>query len=182
MRTLAFLPLRIRLSWLTSGPGRGQMEIMNAKYVQLADEIARAAHDGQTDKSGVPYIAHPRSVAERVRPASDANVAAALLHDVVEDTGESLDTLRAKGIPDNVVAAVELLTRRADVSSDDYYRAIRADPIALAVKVADIADNTDPTRVARLDAATRTRLREKYVGALRKLGRDDLADELMARD
>lgn len=154
---------------------------MNSDYVRLADEIAAVAHQGQIDKSGVPYIEHPRSVARRVRPATDQNVAAALLHDVVEDTGETPDTLRAKGIPDDVVAAVELLTRRDDVPDDDYYRAIRADRIALAVKVADITDNTDPDRVARLDAATRSRLRTKYVAALRKLGRDELADELAAR-
>ncbi|WP_241981192.1 hypothetical protein [Cryobacterium algoritolerans] len=77
--------------------------------------------------------------------------------------------LLAAGIPGGVVAAVELLTRTDAVSDADYYAAIRANPIALAVKRADIADNLDPARVARLDVGTRDRLAAKYSRALTSL-------------
>jgi hypothetical protein len=61
-----------------------------------------------------------------------------------------------------VVQAVRVLTRRDDDRGEEYYRRVRANPLALAVKLADIADNTDPARQADLDPATRRRLAAKY--------------------
>ncbi len=71
------------------------------------------------------------------------------------------DLLRA-GIEPEVIAAVVILTRAADNKGDAYYDSIRDHPVALAVKLADIADNLDPTRTANLDPGTRERLPEKY--------------------
>ncbi|MGX9294292.1 HD domain-containing protein [Tsukamurella paurometabola] len=136
----------------------------------IADSIAAAAHAGQTDKAGNDYITHPRRVAARVTPQTSENRAAALLHDVLEDTPVTAEDLAAAGIPDGVIGAVRLLTRRDDVPSEEYYAAIRTDPIALAVKLADIGDNTDPSRLALLDSATQDRLRAKYAAALAALG------------
>lgn len=129
-----------------------------------AEALARAAHAGQLDKAGQPYAAHPQRVAARV---ADDPIAAAVawLHDVVEDTDIDLGDLRDKGFPEPVVQAVGLLTRRDEVAADDYYRAIRADPIALRVKLADLADNSDPVRLAALDEPTRARLQAKYAHA-----------------
>ncbi len=138
-----------------------------APFVATAQSIATAAHRGQVDKLGAAYIDHPRRVAERlVDPLGQAT---AWLHDVLEDTNVSPSDLLAAGIPGGVVAAVELLTRTDAVSDNDYYAGIRANPIALAVKRADIADNLEPWRVAQLDVSVREHLAEKYGKALASL-------------
>ena len=134
-----------------------------------ARDIATRAHRGQTDKTGADYIDHPRRVAERVRQyaAADQQEAAqvvAWLHDVVEDTGVTLDDLR-EDFPANVVAGVDAMTRRPGEDGDDYYRRVAAHPLARAVKQADLDDNTDPARTALLDEDTRTRLARKYAHA-----------------
>jgi hypothetical protein len=87
---------------------------------------------------------------------------------VIEDTELTPEDLRAAGVDDEVVAAVQLLTRIA--VDDAYYRRIASDPLAREVKLADIADNTDPVRTALLDPATRDRLAGKYDHARRALG------------
>lgn len=149
--------------------------------VPIADAIAVEAHAGQTDKLGNEYIHHPRSVARRVDQSDDMAVAAALLHDVVEDSDVTPEDLAERGIPGDVIAAVELLTRRRGVSDDDYYDAIAKVPVALQVKLADLADNTDPARLGLLDEATQRRLITKYTKAYRALGRNDLAVQLAKR-
>lgn len=152
-----------------------------ADIIAIADAIAVQAHHGQTDKLGDEYIHHPRSVARRVDQSNTAAVAAALLHDVVEDSEMTPVDLADRGIPAGVIAAVELLTRRDDVSSDEYYAAIVKDSVALEVKLADLADNTDPARFGLLDEATQRKLIAKYTKAYRSLGRDDLAVQLAKR-
>ena len=129
-----------------------------------AEGIARAAHDGQVDKAGMPYAEHPARVAARCAP-DPAAMAAGWLHDVLEDTEVTAQTLVARGIPERVVAAVEALTRRAGEDPDTYYARVARDPLALTVKLADLADNGDPGRLAALavdDPATAERLRAKY--------------------
>lgn len=146
--------------------------------IRAADAIAERAHTGQVDKVGGAYIVHPRSVASRVSPREPEYIATALLHDVIEDSAyTALDLLEA-GIPNAVVAAVTLLTRTDDVSPIDYYAGIRTDAIALAVKLADLADNTDPVRLERLPADTQDRLRTKYRQAYSELGSAELAAAL----
>ena len=150
-------------------------------FVAIADAIAVEAHRGQTDKLGNDYIDHPRSVARRIAPANAIVVAAALLHDVVEDSEFTAEDLIVRDIPAEVVAAVQLLTRRDDVPDSDYYAGIAGDPVALAVKLADLADNTDPARLGLLDEAMQTKLIAKYSRAYRALGREELAAELAQR-
>lgn len=135
----------------------------------IADRIAAAAHAGQVDKAGADYITHPRRVAERVVPSTPETRAAALLHDVLEDTEVSVEDLAAQGIPAVVVQALKLLDRGRSPSPEHYYDAIRGNAIALAVKLADIADNSDPARLALLDEQTQQRLRRKYSKALTAL-------------
>ena len=99
-----------------------------------------------------------------------------LLHDVIEDTGTTLADLRAEGFPEPVLAAVDALTRRADEERDAYYARVAADPLALRVKRADIADNSGPERLAKLPEATRIRLQDKYAHALATLAAYEIAD------
>ncbi|MCL2470372.1 MAG: HD domain-containing protein [Propionibacteriaceae bacterium] len=137
---------------------------------ELARSLASAAHGLQKDKAGLAYIDHPRRVAERLAGQGEAPevVAAGWLHDVLEDTTVTAEDLASAGIPDHVVAAVEALTKRAGESLEAYTARVKASPIGVVVKRADIADNTDPARLAILDAATRNRLIAKYsrMGAL----------------
>ncbi len=128
--------------------------------IDVAREIAIRAHQGQCDKIGEPYIQHPEMVASLVqslpmfrhadeRAQLDA-VVAAWLHDVIEDTDETAESLKAAGVTDRAIAAVTALTRTGDVPTDDYYANIDSQPLARMVKVADIASNLAPERVARL--------------------------------
>lgn len=137
--------------------------------VTAAREMATQAHHGQTDKTGHPYIDHPRRVAEYVaahaRPDDLADAqTVAWLHDVVEDTGTTLADL-ATTFPPHVVAAVDAITKHPGQALEDYYRVVSSNPLALAVKHADLDDNTDPERTAALDPATRERLAQKYAKA-----------------
>ena len=132
-----------------------------------AEQVATEAHADQVDEAGRPYIEHPRRVAARVAAQTDDPdaLAAAWLHDVVEDTPVGLDELRQLGFNERVLDAVDALTRRSG-EGDEYYRRVAANPIALLVKRSDIADNTDPERVRQLEPAVAERLRLKYERAL----------------
>ena len=135
--------------------------------IAQAEQVARAAHEGQVDKAGVPYIDHPGRVAVAAHlsaPTHLAEYAAAVgwLHDVVEDTGVTCDQLRQDGFPEAVVAGVDAMTKRKGEDVAEYFGRVRADELARIVKKADLDDNTSPERVRKLDLATRVRLEEKY--------------------
>lgn len=127
--------------------------------------LAYAAHHGQTDKVGVPYIFHPFHLAEQVD--DEFSCCVALLHDTVEDTDVTLEQL-AKEFPAEVVDAVALLTHAEGVDYLDYVRAIKSDPIARKVKLADLRHNTDLTRNtgADLDMIRKSARMDKYRRAI----------------
>lgn len=135
----------------------------------LADAVALAtsAHDGQVDKSDRPYIGHPLRVMASVE--GEHAQMAAVLHDVIEDTSVTAEDLTARGCPSDVVDAVVALSHLPGEPQEDYLRRVAANPLALLVKRADIADNLSPARMARLDDGTRARLEIKYATALRLL-------------
>jgi (p)ppGpp synthase/HD superfamily hydrolase len=140
--------------------------------IAIADAIAAQAHADQVDKAGMPYVGHVRRVASYVNPTNTDAVVAALLHDVIEDAGITAAELADRGIPTGAIEAVELLTRRPEVASADYYQRIRDHPVAREVKLADLADNTDHERLANLSEPDRARLARKYADAYRALGAD----------
>jgi (p)ppGpp synthase/HD superfamily hydrolase len=135
--------------------------------VNDAIALARTAHTGQTDKAGRPYIEHPLRVMHRLHGEYERMAAA--LHDVLEDTAVTEHDLRAAGCPAPVVAAVVALTKDPGEPLELSMARAAADPIAEAVKRADIADNSDPERLALLDEATAQRLRRKYADSVRLL-------------
>ena len=112
---------------------------------EKALKLCYEAHIGQTDKVGIPYVFHPFHLAEQM-PDEDS-VTVALLHDVVEDTPYTIEDLKAMGFPPAVLDAVALLTHDPAVPYEDYLLPIKANPIARRVKLADLAHNSDPTRV-----------------------------------
>jgi len=137
----------------------------------LEDAIALAvrAHHKQTDRAGAPYILHPLRVMFRVE--IDAERMVAVLHDVVEDTDWSLDDLRAEGFPEEVVTAVDHLTRRDGESYDDFVRRAAANPVARRVKIADLEDNMDVRRTGTVTEEDTERL-TRYHRAWRSLVSD----------
>lgn len=139
----------------------------------LAKAIARVAHWEQRDKAGAPYIGHPMRVAAIVSASGGVKheVVAALLHDVTEDSAIDALTLLGLGVSGKAVDIVDLLDRKkARRERRDYYTSIREHEGALAVKLADIQDNTDERRLALLEPDEADRLRNKYARALRELG------------
>ena len=124
-----------------------------------AMQIAYAAHHGQVDKAGMPYIFHPMHLAEQM--TDEYTTCVALLHDVVEDTDMSLDALSAI-FPKEVVDAVALMTHKDDEPYLEYVARIKTSPIARAVKLADLQHNSDQTRLENTDEAVLTRYQKKY--------------------
>ncbi|MFI9819071.1 HD domain-containing protein [Streptomyces sp. NPDC052013] len=136
------------------------------------EATACAAHAGQTDKAGRPYAEHLRAVAEGVRArGGDADqIAAAWLHDAVEDDKLSHRWLEEAALTRRTKDIVLAVTKRAGEPPEAYAARILATPGALLVKQADLAHNADPARLAALDEATRTRLTEKYARMRTLLG------------
>ena len=129
----------------------------------IACTIARKAHAGQIDKAGAPYIGHPAHVASQVE--GDKAKAVAWLHDVVEDTPLTLDDLRAAGIDDDVIDALKLLTHDKSVPYMDYAANLKRNELARTVKLADLAHNSDLSRLPKVTDADRERV-EKYRRAI----------------
>ncbi|NEB94140.1 HD domain-containing protein [Streptomyces bauhiniae] len=139
------------------------------------EDLARRAHAGQTDKAGRPYAEHLAAVAEgvRARGGDEEQIAAAWLHDSVEDdalTGEWLD---GAALTPRTKAIVRALTKRPGEPPEAYARRILATPGAALVKHADLAHNADPARLAVLDEPTRMRLAEKYTRMRALLGQTE---------
>jgi (p)ppGpp synthase/HD superfamily hydrolase len=145
-------------------------EILDLDVVELAGRLAADAHARQVDKAGRPYVEHLRRVAGYVDPSDSHAVAAAWLHDVLEDTSTTPAQLLEQHLPADVVETVQLLTRKPQQQAADYYREICAHALAREVKLADLADNTDPDRLAQLPEALRLRLVRKYADAYEALG------------
>jgi (p)ppGpp synthase/HD superfamily hydrolase len=129
------------------------------------DALAAAAHAGQVDRVGVPYVAHVRAVAAALRPLGEELAMAGLLHDVLEDTSWTADGLLEGGVPAAVVATVQAVTKVPGLPYAEMVRRVAADPAAALVKIADNAHNSHPDRAAALAPAERERLAAKYAAA-----------------
>jgi (p)ppGpp synthase/HD superfamily hydrolase len=144
-----------------------QLVIAGHKKIQLyiySLQSAELAHEGQIDKSGVPYIFHPIAVSQSFEIGSKRSTVA-LLHDTVEDTDMDLAVIQHYFGKD-IAGAVDAITHRKGESYMDYLARVKANPIALDVKFADIAHNTSEERLSKLDQKTQDRLRKKYKKAL----------------
>ncbi|MEU6989557.1 HD domain-containing protein [Streptomyces sp. NPDC046465] len=134
--------------------------------------LARAAHAGQADKAGRPYAEHLQAVAEGVEArGGDADqIAAAWLHDAIEDDALSERWLRDAPLSRRTKDIVLALTKLAGEPQEAYAARILATDGARLVKEADLAHNADPARLAVLDATTRARLTVKYTAMRALLG------------
>ncbi len=119
--------------------------MLYTEQTKKALKLCFEAHRDQTDKTGMPYVFHPFHLAEQM--TDEVTTVTALLHDVVEDTEITLDDLRDMGFPAEAIEAIGLLTRREGVPYLTYVEAIRGNPTARKVKLADLKHNTDRTRL-----------------------------------
>lgn len=124
------------------------------------------AHKEQVDKSGMPYVFHPFHLAEQMK--TEETTVVALLHDLVEDTDYTIEDLMSMGFSKSITDAIALMTHANDVEYMDYVREIKNNPIAKAVKLADLKHNSDLTRLDAADEKALSR-REKYLKAIKLL-------------
>ena len=132
---------------------------LESKQLEKAIGIALDAHRGREDKAGAPYILHPLRLMLRMEGTEE--MIAAVLHDVVEDGDWTVEALRREGFSEEVMEAVDCLTRRADESYDRYISRIGENAIARRVKISDLEDNMDVRRKKELNDEDRRRI-EKY--------------------
>lgn len=138
-----------------------------------AMQIAYNAHHGQVDQVGAPYILHPVHLAEQMD--DEISCAVALLHDVAEDTSVTLQQL-SEVFPQEVIVPLTLLTHEKGTDYFEYVKAIRQNPVAVKVKLADIAHNSDQSRCvgAGLPEVKLQYWRNKYSRAKRILCEENL--------
>jgi len=134
--------------------------------LERAIALAAKAHEGQVDKAGAPYVLHPLRVMLRVSTAEERITA--VLHDVVEDCGVSLDALREAGFSHSVIKAIDSVTSRPEESYEAFVLRAAADPIGRRVKLADLEDNSDLSRIANPTNRDHERI-EKYRRAIQTI-------------
>ena len=133
---------------------------------EKAYEIAKKAHLGQIDKAGEDYIKHPEKVASFVN--SDEEKAVAYLHDVIEDTNLTLNDLRNYGFSEDIVEAVDIITKKRGQDYQTYLRLVKTNALARTVKLADLCHNSDLTRLNKITEKDIKR-KEKYQEAIKFL-------------
>ena len=144
------------------------MNTAEQSMVDLALSIARQAHEGQLDKARVDYIEHPIYVASQVD--TEEEKAVALLHDVIEDSPVSAEELLQAGLPETVVTAVQVLTKKKEQDYQTYLETVKKNPLARVVKLADLKHNSDLSRLSSITEKDRERLK-RYKKAIDFLSR-----------
>ncbi|WP_085648882.1 MULTISPECIES: HD domain-containing protein [unclassified Pseudomonas] len=134
--------------------------------LERAIAIAATAHAGQVDKGGAPYILHPLKVMLRMSSLEERIVA--VLHDVVEDCGISLEDLRKEGFSEAVLSAIESVTKVPGESYEDFVERAAQNPIGRVVKLADLEENSDLSRIDSPSWEDLERI-EKYRRAIGRL-------------
>ena len=135
--------------------------------LERAIEIAQEAHKGVKDKGGHDYINHPIRVMHAM--SNDQEKIVAILHDVVEDSDWTFERLKEEGFEDSVIESLRCVTKYSE--EEDYQEFIKraaTNKIATKVKMADIEDNLDLSRLGTLTDKDLTRI-EKYKKALKYL-------------
>lgn len=128
--------------------------------------LAVQAHTGQVDKGGNPYILHPLRV--MLKMPDEKTRIVAVLHDVLEDTPLTLEDLRKEGFSEDILEALDHLTRREGESYKKFIRRAKQHPISRLVKLEDIEDNSDLSRIPNPSEEDFKRL-ERYKWAKKEL-------------
>ena len=139
---------------------------MKQSQSEKAYEIAKKAHLGQVDKAGEDYIKHPEKVASFVN--SDEEKAVAYLHDVIEDTELTLEDLREYGFSEEVLKAVDVITKKKGQDYQSYLNLVKTNELARVVKLVDLRHNSDLTRLPKITKKDLER-NKKYISAIKFL-------------
>lgn len=132
-----------------------------------AQEIAKIAHEGQVDKAGKPYIDHPMRVMKMGKTVEEK--IAGVLHDVVEDSDWTFEMLEKELIPKDVLEALRCVTKLSeDEDYDHFIERVKTNSLAVKVKINDLKDNMDITRLNELTEKDLPRL-NKYIRAYKQL-------------
>ena len=143
-----------------------RLEMIYTKMTKKALKLCFKAHKRQKDKSGMPYVFHPFHLAEQM--VTEETTIVALLHDVVEDTRYTFRHLEKMGFEKPIIEALRLLTHNDGSKYMEYVAKIKNNPIAKAVKLADLRHNSDLSRLDSVDNKAIER-REKYLKAIEYL-------------
>lgn len=130
--------------------------MVSAPTLEDAIALAVEAHRGQRDKAGQTYILHPLRVMMRLETEPERMVA--VLHDVVEDSPWTLERLRGLGYPEEVLGALDCLTKREGETYEAFIERLLPHPLARRVKRADLEDNMDVRRLPAVTAKDAERL------------------------
>ena len=139
------------------------MNTSKQPMLELALSLAKKAHRGQFDKAGVDYIEHPIYIASQV--CTEDEKAVALLHDVIEDSPFTAEELLQAGLPETVVTAVQVLTKKKGQDYQTYLENVKSNSLARFVKLADLKHNSDLSRLSSVTDKDLERL-EKYKKAI----------------
>ena len=131
--------------------------------IDIALAIAKKAHAGQVDKAGIDYIQHPLYVASQVK--TEQEKAVALLHDVIEDSDVTVDDLLVSGLSNEVVTAVQILTKKKGQNYQEYLEKVKSNNLARVVKLADLKHNSDLSRLKSVTDTDYERVK-KYKNAI----------------
>ena len=135
--------------------------------LERAIEIALLAHKGQKDKSGEEYILHPLRVMERGK--TEIEKICGVLHDVIEDSDWTIEDLKNEGFSEEVISVIKCLAKETENKDyDEFIERVAKDPIAVQVKLNDLLDNMDITRLNKLNEKDLQRL-NKYLRAYKRL-------------
>lgn len=141
-----------------------QMTLKEQLYKAI--KIATAIHGEQTDKYGVPYIGHVMRVCFAGHTMEEKIIGA--LHDVVEDSDWTLETLKSEGFSQTIIDGVDAMTKRDGEEYEDYLHRLGKNPIAVRVKLNDLTDNMDIRRCNEITTLELSRL-QKYLKAYKRL-------------
>jgi (p)ppGpp synthase/HD superfamily hydrolase len=129
--------------------------------------IAAKAHENQQDRGGHPYVLHPIRVMMQMQ-TEDTKIVA-VLHDVVEDTDWTIDKLRQEGFPEYILDAIDSVTRGENEMYRDFVERTSKNHLGTIVKLGDLRDNMDVTRLDEMEQRDAEMLMKRYHPSWRKL-------------
>ena len=123
--------------------------------------IATIFHEGQVDKIGEPYILHPIRIMTKCE--TDEERIVAVLHDTLEDTELTIEYLKEEDFPEYIIEAIDTITRKENESYFEYIERVKENELALKVKLLDLEDNLDESRLSKIE--DNNSLKERYIKA-----------------
>lgn len=135
------------------------------ELLNKAIQIAKEAHKGQIDKGASPYIGHPLRVMNQFADEDEKIVG--VLHDAVEDSDLTLEDLKRTGFSDRIIEAVDAITKSEGEEIEHYLDRVMNNPIALKVKIADMTDNMDLSRISHITDKDRARIRNYEINIVK---------------